>query len=174
MGDGYGGAVKKTLLEVIDIEKHLHNRERWFGIAAPQTATDWGELASLAPYRAISGLGVFGADANDEALVLGPDNTPAIAGMTRFDAHRVLITAASNATDWVLRLIYGDVPLTMVQCEALGQYSDFMVQEARKGSPVDVLMPRCHCTDGRLWIRAKNATNNATVDFFIGIHEYVN
>ena len=156
--------------EVYEVEKHLHNRERWFGKKAAQTATDWGDQASLAPYRAISGDGVFGADTDDEALVIGADDTPAIAGMTIFDAHRILITAASNATDWVLRIIYGEG--TMAAAESAGQYTDVMVQQAKKGSPIDVLMPRCDCAVRKLWVRAKNATNNATIDFFIGIHEY--
>jgi len=157
--------------ETYETEHHLHNRERWFGKLGVQTGTDWGEEASLAPYRAISGNGVFGADPNDEALVLGTDDTPAIAGMTRFDAHRLLITAASNATDWVLRVIYGTG--TMADAESAGQYSDVMVQEARKGAPIEIIMTRGTCGSTKVWVRAKNATNNATIDFFIGIHEYV-
>ncbi len=157
--------------EAYETENHLHNRERWFGKLGAQTATDWGEEASLAPYRAISGAGIFGVDANDEALVLGTDDTPAIAGMTRFDPHRLEVTAASNATDWVLRLIYGSG--TMAEAEGDGQYSDVMVQEARKGSPIDLMVPRCPTGECQIWVRAKNATNNAWIDFFIGIHEYV-
>ena len=156
--------------EVTEIEKHFHNRERWFGKLAVQTATDWGEQAGLTPYRAISGLGVFGADANDAAQVLGLDDTPAIAGMTRWDAHRIKVHAASNANQFVLRLVYGAG--TMADAEAAGQYSDTMISEARKGGPVPVLMPRARLTD-KMWLRAKNATDNAWIDFFIGIHEYL-
>ena len=155
--------------EVMVIEHHIHGRERWFGIAAPQTATDWGEQASLTPYRATSGLGVFGVDANDEALVLGADDTPAIAGMASFDAHRIKVHAASNANAYVLRLVYGSG--TMAAAEAAGQYSDFMISEARKGGPVPILMPRV-LARWNVWLRAKNATNDATIDFFVGIHEY--
>ena len=156
--------------EVTEIEKHFHNRERWFGKLAVQTATDWGEQAGLTPYRAISGLGVFGADANDEAQVLGADDSPAIVGMTKYDAHRIEVQAASNANPFVLRLIYGDG--TMADAEAAGDYTDVMVMEARKGSPVDVLMPRRDVCC-KLWARAKNAADNATIDFFIGLHEYL-
>jgi len=157
--------------EVYEAEKHMHNRERWFGKLGVQTATDWGDEASIAPYQAISGLGIFGADGNDEALVLGTDDTPAISGMTKFDAHRILITASNTATDWVLRLIYGTG--TMADAETAGQYTDMMIQEARKGSPVEVLMPRAGCGSSKLWLRAKNASDDATVDFFVGIHEYI-
>ena len=152
-------------------EKHVHNRERWFGKKGSQTATDWADLASLTPFRAKSGNGIFGADADDEALVLGTDDTPAITDMVKYDAHRILVTATSNANDWVLRLIYGSG--TMADAETAGQYSDVMIQEARKDSPVEVIMPRGTCGTTKLWIRAKNGTDNATVDFFIGTHEYV-
>ena len=158
------------LKETIEIEQHIHNHGRWFGKLGVQNATDWAEQAGLVPFRAISGLGVFGADANDEALVLGTDDTPAIAGMTRFDAHRILISAASNATNFILRLIHGSG--TMAAAELAGSYSDVMVQEARKGAPIDITQRRAYCGTDKVWLRAKNATNNATVDFFIGIHEY--
>jgi hypothetical protein len=165
------GKLKTIEQEIYETENHLHNRERWFGKLGVQTATDWGDEASLAPYRAISGAGVFGADANDEALVLGTADTPATAGMTKFDAHRILVTAASVATDWVLRLIYGTG--TMADAETAGQYTDTMIQEARKGAPMDLIMPRTDCASCKVWLRAKNATDDATVDFFIGIHEYI-
>ncbi len=157
--------------EIYEVENHLHNRERWFGKLGTQTATDWGDEASLTPYRAISGDGAFGTDTDDEALILGTDDTPAITGMTLFDPHRILVTAASNANDFILRIIYGTG--TMAAAEDAGQYSDVMVQEARKGAPIDIMKIRCTCGSFKLWARAKNATNNATIDFFIGIHEYV-
>ncbi len=153
-----------------EIEHHLHGQERWFGAQDPQTATDWGVEAGLKAYRAISGNNAFGADADDEALVIGIDDTPAQAGMIYFDLHRIMVSAASNANEWVLRVIHGMG--TMAAAEAAGHYSDVMVQEARKGSPVDVMMHRTECAACKIWIRAKNGTNNATIDFFVGLHEY--
>lgn len=159
-----------ALAEIIEVEKHLHNRERWFGKLGSQTATDWGDPASLTPYRAISGNSDFGDDANDEALVIGIDDSPAISGMTRFDAHRLMIAAASHSNDWVLRIIYGTG--TMAAAESANQYSDVMLTEAKKGIPVELIMPRGTCGSTKIWLRAKSATNNATIDFFLGIHEY--
>jgi len=168
--DGLLGTADSLAYRVQEIENHLHNSERWFGKKAVPTATDWGDEASLTPYRAISGNGDFGSDPNDEAQVLGTDDTPTVAGMVSFDIHRIMITAASNANDWVLRVIHGDG--TMADAEAAGHYSDVMVQDARKGSPIEVLMHRTECAMCKIWIRAKNAANNATIDFFVGIHEY--
>jgi len=160
-----------TIEEEVDIiEEHFHNRERWFGKYSDQSGNHWAVAAGLTPYRATSGSGAFGSDTNDEAKVLGTEDTPAISGMTLFDLHRILITAASNATDFVLRIVYGSG--TMAAAEQAGQYTDVMVQEAKKGSPIEVIMPRTTCASYKVWVRAKNASNNATIDFFVGLHEY--
>ena len=157
------------LSEVKEVERHLHNRERWFGKTAVQTATDWGTLTSLLPFTATSGLGDFGADANDEAQVLGADNTPAIAGMVKFDLHHIMVSDASNATEFVMRIVWGTG--TMAAAQLAGQFSNFMLTDARKGASQEVLMPRI-AVGTKVWVRLKNATDNATVDFFIGLHEY--
>ncbi len=164
------GLLRQIEQGVFVIEHHLHNRERWFGISADQSGNDWGLLAGLDPYQAISGDGDFGSDADDEALVLGTDDTTAIAGITKFDPHHIMVEAASNATEFVIRVIYGTG--TMADAETAGQYSDVMISEAKKGSPIGVIMPRCDAGVHKMWIRVKNATNNATIDFHYGIHEY--
>ena len=157
------------LSTVVEIKNHHHNLERWFGKTAGQTATDWGTAATLTPYVAISGAGVFGADADDEAQVLGTADTPVRAGMTRFDIHRIMVSAAGNANPFVLRVIQGTG--TMAAAEAAGEYTDVMITEARTGGPIEIRdAPEASGT--KVWIRAKNAANNATIDFFVGIHEY--
>ena len=152
------------------VEEHLHNRERWFGKSADQSGTDWAVESGLTVFKAISGDGDFGGDVNDEAKVLGTSDTPAITGMTLYDAHRIIVNAASNANPYVLRIVYGSG--TMADAETADQYTDVMLTEAKKGTPVDVLMPRTTCAACQLWVRAKNGTDNATIDFYVGIHEY--
>ena len=48
-----------------------------------------------------------------------------------------------------------------------------MIQEAKKGVPVSLRMPRLDSGVDKVWVQAKNATNDATIDFFVGVHEYV-
>jgi hypothetical protein len=160
--------------EVTEIEKHLHNRERWFGKLAVQTATDWADN-NLTPFRAISGNNVYGADPNDEALVLGTDDTPIFAGNTRYDAHDLFVVAASSTTVYKLRFVYGTG--TMADAIAAEQYSTTMIKidPAVQSSPAvvhPIMMPRGTCGATQLWVQAWNATDNATIDFFIGVHEY--
>ena len=161
--------------EILEVEKHIHNCERWFGLAAAPSGTNFGDQATLLPYVAISGAGVFGADGNDEAKCIGTDDTPAQTGMTRYDFHRILVVDVENAAPWVLSVIHGSG--TMADAESAGQYTDVMIQFAAGpldvGAPVNILMPRLVCGVDKVWIRAKTATNNDEIDLFVGIHEYV-
>lgn len=148
---------------------HVHGIERWFGMVSPQTATDWGDEASLIPYTAISGNNAFGSDADDEAQCLGTDDTPSVADNTAFDLHRIFVASSSNDEDWVLRIVYGTS--TMAAAESAGQYSDVFVNNIKKGGPIEVMMPQLAVAT-KVWIRAKNFIDNAEIDFFVGMHEY--
>jgi len=159
----------EAVQDAIILEDHFHNVERWVGKSADQSGNNWGTQSSLTHFTAISGDGDFGSDADDEAKIVGSDDTPLVAGNTHFDAHRIMCVSASNANPFLLRLIYGTG--TMQQAITAGQYSEIMVTEARKGSPIEVRMPRV-ASGTKMWAQAKNATDNATIDFFMGIHEY--
>jgi len=153
-------------------DEHFHNRERWFGISGDQSGNDWALEAGLTPFQAISGNGDFGGDADDEAKVLGSDDTPAITNKQFFDPHRILVITVSAATAYILRIIYGTG--TMADAEAAGQYSDVpYIRESGvgRGRPIETMMPKL-AVGTKVWIRAKNATDNATIDFLIGMHEY--
>ena len=172
--DGLTGTSNSLAYRVEEIEKHPHGRERWFGKLAVQTATNWADN-TLSPYRAISGNNVYGADANDEALVLGTDDTPAIAGNVRYDLHRIMMVAASSSTVYKLRFVYGAG--TMADAIAAGQYSEVVIMSDPAAAQVpheiaDVMMPRGTCGVTQIWVQAWNATDNAMIDFLIGLHEY--
>jgi len=156
---------------VAEIDRHLHSRERWLGKLAVQTATDWAD-DTLTPFVAISGNNAYGADANDEAQVVGTDDTPIIAGSVYFDVHRIMVIDATHQTVYKLRLVWGTG--TMAAAIAAGQTTETMVQvisAAARRSPVDMRMPRI-ATDTKVWVQAWNATDNATVSFLVGYHEY--
>ena len=159
-----------------EIEKHVHNYERWFGKKGSQTATEWADEDSLVMFRAISGLNVYGADANDEALVFGTADLPFITGHVKMDVHKIFITALSVDTPYMFRVIYGAT--TMAQAIIDGNFSTFPVMNIVTGSksggvPVPMMMPRITCGTDQIWIQCKCATDNATADFLIGGHEYL-
>ncbi len=159
-------------LEVV--ENHLHSREHWCGKSGDQSGNDWG-ADTLTPYRAISGNGVYGADASDEAKVIGSDDTPVVAGKTYYDLHRITVIAISSDTAYKLRLVWGTG--TMAAAILANQMTEMMIitstDKANKfgGAPFDIQTPRV-AAGTKIWLQARNATNDATVDFFVGLHEY--
>lgn len=167
--------VKRCFEESYEIEHHLHNIEYWAGLNPAPTATVWATIPSIAPYRAISGNNDWGTDANDEANVLGSADTPVQAGRYRFDLHRILITTQNSITPWMLRIIWGTT--TMAAAIAANQFTCFAevtniaLGGIGGGVPAAIMMPR-QAVGTQIWIQAWNATNNATIDFLVGFHEY--
>ena len=155
---------------VDNIAGHQHSFERWMGISANQSGNDWCLIEGLAPFQAISGSAAFGSDTSDEAKVIGTEDTPHILGRTNFDVHHILITAGSVATDCILRVIWGSG--TMAEAISEGQFTNSMVQEAKKGLPIEIHMPVLDAGIDKVWVQVKTATDNATIDFFVGVHEY--
>ena len=102
--------------------------------------------------------------------MLGTDDTPAMVGSVKFDPHDLVIDASSHANPWVIRIVWGTG--TFDEAVVAHQYSDLMVTEAKKGTPVTFKMRRLNSGADKVWVSGKSATNNATLNFFIGTHEY--
>lgn len=161
-------------MEAKEAEHHLHSPGYWFGKSADQSGSDWA-ADTLTSFQAISGNGVYGADANDEAKILGSSDTPFLTGSQKFDLHRILVKGVSAGTPYKLRIVWGTG--TMAAAITALQYAETMVQfdsanpQLSAGIPIEIQMPRL-AVGTQVWIQAKNATDNATIDFFIGLHEY--
>jgi len=172
--DGITGVVGSLANKVAEIEDHFHTRERWLGISADQSGNDWA-LNTLNPFVAISGSGAYGADPNDEAKVLGTDDTPVITGKVAFDLHRILVLDVDHDTPYKLRIVYGTG--TQAQAVEAKQYTEVMVlfdatnPQLSAGIPIEVRMPKI-VADTKVWVDVWNATDNSEIDFFIGVHEY--
>jgi len=175
--DGING-IEGSLAYIVDeISLHNHSQERWVGKKGTQTATSWADDV-LTPFRAISGNNTYGADANDEAKVIGIDDTPIISGSKYYNIHSLLIHAVSTSTVWKIRLIYGSG--TMAEAIAAGKFSTEMFlfdpvnPQLSAGIPMDISLPKLACGVDKVWVQAWNMTDNATFDFTVGIHEYPN
>lgn len=173
--EGLAGTPDSVGYRVEEIEKHFHNRERWRGMLAVQTATNWADDNVDTPYQVISGANTWGVDTDDEAQVFGTADTPIIAGTIKFDPFRISITNLSSDTPYKLRMIWGTG--TMADAITAEQYSELIVENIVTGSksggaPTDFRMPRLNSGVDKVWVQAWNETDNATCDFFVGIHEY--
>jgi hypothetical protein len=172
---GYGGNIINNTTQTI--ERHFHHKNRTFGKSADQSGNNWATEDSLTPFRATSGNGVYGADANDEAKVFGSSDTPFISGHLFFDPGLIQVMAASVDTVYIIRLIWGLG--TMADAIAAGQYSSI---PARFDSVNPQLTAFLQIPVGcarlsvgtKVWIQIKNVTNNATMDFYHCAHGYSN
>ena len=147
----------------------------WFGKLAVQTATEWLDVASLAPFRAISGLNDYGGDADDEAKLMGTGDTNFRTGSTRRTINEILIVNLSTDTPWKIRIVWGSG--TLAAALAAQQFTCQMVQNIVAGSkaggtPVKIEMPKIEIGVDKMWMVAKNATDNATIDILVGTKEF--
>jgi hypothetical protein len=151
--------------EVIEIEEHLHNREKWIGNNGGDPQED-----NLTSFQVASGNGIFGT----EVLLLDTGDTPFRTGKTFFDFHRLLITDLSEFETIYLRVIWGTG--TVAEAEAAGQYTTVSVLRLSTlptagGFPMDIICPRI-AVGTKVWIKMKATTNLSTCDFVFGLHEY--
>jgi hypothetical protein len=179
--NGLLGVPNSLAYRVHEIERHFHGRERWYGKLAVQTATDWASDVINNPFRAISGNNAYGSDPSDEALVLGTADTPTMTNLAtglpnvKYDVHRILVIACSVTTPVKMRLVYGSG--TMAAAIAAGQFSTTMERfdaavGAALSTPIDWMMPTGTCGSTKVWMQFWSVTDNATVDFYAGLHEY--
>lgn len=161
--------------EVEVIEDHFHNTEKWFGIHPSPTTTVWGSVNSLAPYTVTSGNNAYGTGATDAAQVIGSADTPVDTGNRYYDLHRLFVASSSVSTVWKLRIIYGTG--TMAAALSAGKFSTAIVRidstnpAQSDGSPFDIVMPRV-AVGTQVWIQGWNATDDATITLYAGVHEY--
>ena len=171
--DGLTGVANSLAYRVNEIERHVHNRERWWGATAAPTEVNAIEANVTRPFVAASGANAWGV----AIPILGTaDDCSPGDGDTKFDIHRLLITDLDDETDaWRIRVIWGTG--TSGDAITAGQWTEIMVQSnavpgnRAGGQPIEVIMRRVD-VGVTLWVQAWNDTNAEEVDFFWGCHGY--
>lgn len=154
-----------TEQEIYEIDKHLHNKERWIGSG--------GIPESLIPYQAVSGNSEFGT----AILLLSSSQTPLFSNNKYFDPHRIMVITASKESMYYIRFIWGKT--TADEEENNGNYTEIVwirdanIGIATGGNSEAIVCQRLMCGIDNLWCKIKNITNLATLSFFIGVHEYL-
>ena len=169
-GGGLGATEDSLAYGVGELDRHVHGRERWLSLLAPAggRVTETG----MTPFVAVSGNNAYGA----AIKILDVNDTPQIAGMVKFDAHRLLILNVEHDTVYRMRISFSAAD-NQGDAIAAGDYSEVMFlydatnPQIAAGLPVPIMMPRGDVGD-YCWAEVWNATNSSEVDFFFGIHEY--
>ena len=166
---GLAGTSNSLAYRVHEIERHFHNRERFWGATGAPDETNAIAATVSVPFVAVSGNNTWGT----AIPICGTADNPVIATDTKFDAHLVLVTDTDHATPYRMRIIYGTG--TSADAITAGQWSEIMFITATgpfsSGVPVDVKMPRVN-VGSKCWAQVWNATNGSNVDFFWGAHGY--
>lgn len=165
----------KYIQECAEItEEHMHHITRWYGIRAPQTATEWASATSLAPYVCISGAGTWGTDLNDEAKVFGTGDVLWDNDLTMGDFDEILFTANTSTSLYRFRLVYGSAVQSMADAIAAGQYSEtlFIRSNTDNVRVARVVNTQLIGITAQIWGQCMNASNNATLSFLVGVHGY--
>ena len=171
--DGLAGTEHSIGYMLGEIERHFHNRERWWGSNGGATETNAIAATVTVPFVAVSGNDTWGTAipicGTADAPVPSPDND-------KFDCHRIMVTDLDDdTTPWRLRIIYGTG--TSGDAITAGQWTEIMVMTNavpgnRAGaSPVDIIMRRVD-VGSKLWAQSWNDTNAEELSFFWGAHGY--
>ena len=167
--DGLAGVSNSLAYKVHEIEKHFHNRSRFWGAVAVPDETNAIDANVDTPFVAISGDDTWGV----AIPICGSGDNPVLTTDTKFDAHLVLVTDTDHSTPYRMRVIYGNG--TSLSAIADGQWSEFMFITSAgpfsSGVPAEVMMPRVD-VGWNLWAQTWSATSGSNVDFFWGAHGY--
>lgn len=169
--DGLSGTSDSTAYRVHEAERHFHSYERWFETAAAAN----GEVHVADAIG--SGGGAFQVDAgNDDwgtwLQVLGSSDTPAITGSVKYDPHKVQIDAAERTATYFIQFAFGTSGAAALTA---GTYTEFtFTPQAAAGRPAAIAVgARRHNVGTKAWVRTKcPGQNTATLDFYVGLHEY--
>jgi len=166
---GLDGTPDSLAYRVHEVEKHLHSAGSWFEAATtPSGTTHVGDRigGGAGPYQIDAGNDTWGS----WVQVLGSSDTPARTGQAYFDPHEMVIDDCEvNAVYFVQfsRGASGDAGYTA------GTYTEVVFYGAKSGGLIiDVQTGRAPA-GALLWARCMvPGVNTATLDFYLGIHEY--
>jgi hypothetical protein len=157
---------------VNELSEHWHNNQRVFGLRDPQTATLWADPATLLPYTVTSGNDTWGT----AIQVIGTGDLPLQDNKLTFDAGKLYVDGAGEDSPYRIRLIYG--PDNSGDAIARGDYTesifkfDSLAPTFTAANPVFILMPILRSGVIKVWAQTWNATDAATLNFFVEFHEY--
>jgi hypothetical protein len=171
--------------EAWEVEHHVHNGERWFGVAASPSGDETHKADRIGAGAAGAEAGPLVLDAgNDDwgawTQIMGSTDTPTDGGSaSHYDPHRIRVSTTEDTDQrYILQFaIQEDAPaddpgasdfyteLDVYIPSTIGNAS--AVQE-----PIDMLMYR-KTTTTKMWARVRApGANTSLFSFFMGIHEY--
>lgn len=171
--DGLLGTPDSIAYRIHEVERHLHNMEKWFGAAVtPVGETHVADrmAGGVSPFTVTAGNDDFGA----WVQVLGSDDTPVTTGAVKFDAHRILVTATNSTNPFIIQVVSGESADIAAKLAA-EQYSEspYISATNNNDSGIEDIMVRRTDVSEKMWIRAACiGSSGSTISLYFGVHEY--
>lgn len=167
---GLGETYNSLAYRVAEIERHLHSGARWYEKATtPSGETHVADRIGV-------GAGAFQIDAgNDDwgswVQILGSSDTPAEVGKAYFDPHQFIVEDVERAATYFVQITRGDSGAAGL---AAGTYSEFVYAALSSKDTAIIPVQTGRAPAGsKLWARCMcPGQSTATLDFYVGIHEY--
>lgn len=156
-----------------EIERHLHGREKWFGVAVtPSGETHVADrmATSNAAFAVVSGNDVFGS----WVQIMGSSDTPVTAGSVKFDAHRYLVTTTDSTATFIIQIVSGESAgiAAKLSAEEFTEVPYIAPTNSNDAGINDVMSARV-LTGEKVWARCRCiGQTTKTINFYFGIHEY--
>jgi len=170
--DGLLGEEDSLSYRVHEIERHFHSSGSWFERAGTPTA----ETHVAVRVGEADGAGAFQLDAgNDDwgawVLILGSSDTPARSGQVKFDPHEIVISSTESTSTYFVQMARGDSGAAGL---VAGTYTEFVyAANSNKFTGIIGVQTGRALAGAKIWARCMcPAVNTATMDFYLGIHEY--
>jgi len=170
---GLAGANNSLAYRIEEIEKHFHNREKWFGLAAVAS----GELhvadrmaGGIQPFILTAGNDDFGA----WVQVLGSSDTPVTSEAEKYDSHRLLVTTTNSTNPFIIQVIAGESAdfATKLAAEEFTE-APYVSGTNNNDSGISNIMSSRVTAGVKAWARcACIGANATTISLYFGIHEY--
>ena len=173
---GLLGTADSLAYRIGEVERHFHNWERWLckAAAGTESATHLADRIgvtadSYAPFVLTSGNpNTWGA----WVQLLGSGDTPVIAGMAKFDVHRILVTTTNQTGIWFVQLAFGASGAAALTAETFSSIVYVSEGPGDRSSPIEVFTRR-QAAGTLMWARAWSVSANPkTLALMFGLHEY--
>lgn len=171
---GIGGTLDVRIFkETKEIERHLHNREKWFGdaaVAVGETHVADRMVGGIAAFALLSDNDDFGS----WVQLIGSDDTPVSAGMIIFDGHRFMVVDTDSTAAFIIQVAAGE-SADLAASIAAEEFTEvpYISQSNQNDSGISDIMSLRIPVGSKIWGRCACIGQDAkTINVYFGIHEY--
>lgn len=171
---GVGGDLGKRILEETEvIEKHLHNREKWFGLAlVPDAELHVADRMAIAnnPFLLTAGADDFGA----WVQILGSEDTPVTPEMILYEGRRFMVTDTDSTNEFIIQIVAGESAdiAARLAAEEFTETPYISATNSNDSGVGDILSTRIPVGQ-KAWAKCRCIGASGTIlAFYFGIHEY--